>query len=221
MTLSRVATEPPSQSVWLSQRDEAVTSRFKGVVMATFVAGVTGVDFDLLDLGPLATGAPSGATGTSVELRTGGVVTQIFGTGFQFAPSGPPTAGTISRIVVATDAGLAYDISGLAVSAATFRGWVAAGDNASVKAGLFAGTDSLTGSGLDDRLRGFAGADTLSTGSGADFADGGDGDDQVFAGAGNDTVVDPGGANYLRGEEGDDSVVGGRQLRRHQRQHGQ
>ena len=177
--------------------------------MAIFVAGAIGVDFDLLDLGPLAGAPVSGATGTSAELRIGGVTTQIFGTGFQFAGAGPPTAGTINRLVVATDAGLAYDISGLALSAVSFRGWVLAGDNASVKAGLFAGADSLIGSGFDDRLRGFAGADTLSLGAGADFGDGGDGDDQVFAGVGNDTVVDPGGANYLRGDEGDDSIVGG------------
>ena len=47
--------------------------------MATFVAGVTGVDFDLLDLGPLALATPAGATGTSLELRANGVITQIYG----------------------------------------------------------------------------------------------------------------------------------------------
>ena len=76
--------------------------------MATFVAGVTGVDFDLLDLGPLAAAGGAGSTATSIELRASGVVTQIFGTGFQFAASGPPTAGTINRIVVATPQHLEY-----------------------------------------------------------------------------------------------------------------
>ena len=177
--------------------------------MAIFVAGAIGVDFDLLDLGPLVAGTVTGMTGTSQEIIANGVITQIFGSGFQFIGGGPPSAGTINRFVVATDAGVVYDITGLALSAAAFRGWVGAGDSASAKIEIFAGSDSIMGSGLDDRLRGFAGSDTLNAGAGADFADGGDGDDQVFAGAGHDTVVDPGGANYLRGDAGDDFIVGG------------
>lgn len=177
--------------------------------MATFSAGVSGIDFDNLDLGPLAAGSTTGMTGTSQEIRANGVIVQFFGTGFQFAASGPPTSGTINRIVVATDVGLAYDISGLTLAAATFRGWVLAGDNAAAKAGIFGGADSLVGSAFDDLIRGFAGSDTLATGAGADFADGGDGDDQIFGGLGNDNIVDPGGANYLRGDEGDDVIVGG------------
>ena len=177
--------------------------------MATFVAGGIGVDFDLLDLGPLAAGAVTGTTTSSQEIIANGVTTQIFGTGFQFSGGGPPAAGTINRFVVATEAGLVYDISGLALSAVAFRGWVVAGDNASAKIAIFAGADQITGSGFDDRLRGFAGSDTITTGAGADFVDGGDGDDQVFAGSGADTIVDPGGANYLRGDEGDDTIVGG------------
>ena len=177
--------------------------------MATFAAGALGIDFDSLDLGPLATGTINGMTATSQEVRTNGIITQFFGTGFQFASSGPPISGTINRIVVATEAGLAYDIIGLTLSAATFRGWVVAGDSAAAKAGIFGEADSFVGSSLDDLIRGFAGSDTLNSGAGADFADGGDGDDQVFAGAGNDTIVDPGGANYLRGDEGDDFIAGG------------
>ncbi len=177
--------------------------------MPTFVAGAVGVDFDLLDLGPLASGTVTGSTATSQEIRANGVVTQIFGSGFQYAGGGPPSAGVINRFVVGSDAGLIYDIAGLTLSAAAFRGWVVAGDNASAKTGIFAGADSMVGSALDDRLRSFAGNDTVTSGAGADFVDAGDGDDQVFAGAGNDTVVDPGGSNYLRGDEGDDTIVGG------------
>lgn len=178
--------------------------------MATFTAGATGVDFDILDLGPLATAAPSGATTTSVTLMVSGVSTSLSGDGFQPAASGPPAAGVISRIVVsATGVGTVYEIAGLAQSAAIFRGWVLAGDNASTKTGLFAGDDSFTGSAFDDRLRAYAGADTMNGGAGADVLDGGDGDDDVFGGIGNDTVVDPGGSNYLRGDEGDDYLLGG------------
>jgi serralysin len=178
--------------------------------MGTFTAGGVGIDFDILDLGPLATALTSGATPTSLGLDTGGGgVTQLFGAGFVFQASGPPTAGTIERIIVGTAIGQIYDIAAISVAAADFRGWVLAGDNASAKAGIFAGADVFTGSAFDDRLRAYAGADTMAGGGGADLLDGGDGDDDVFGGVGNDTVVDPGGDNYLRGDEGDDYIVGG------------
>ncbi|MBL8770982.1 MAG: calcium-binding protein [Phenylobacterium sp.] len=177
--------------------------------MATFTAGVVGIDVDILDLGPLALAPGAGATPTSLGLSIGGITTQIFGSGFTFASSGPPATGTINRIIVSADAGTFYDITGLQQSAAMFRNWVLAGDNASAKAGLFAADDTFIGSGFDDRLRAFAGADTMTGGGGADFLDGGEGDDDVFGGVGSDTIVDPGGGNYLRGDEGDDLVIGG------------
>jgi Ca2+-binding RTX toxin-like protein len=177
--------------------------------MGAFTVGVVGVDFDILDLAPLAAAPISGATPTSLALVAGGVTTQIFGSGFAFGAAGPPTAGTIERIIAGGDAGTIYDISGIAVSAAVFRDWVLAGDSVSARIGIFAGSDVITGSAFDDRLRGYAGADTVAGGAGSDFLDGGDGDDLVLAGIGADTIVDPGGANYLRGEDGDDYVVGG------------
>ncbi len=177
--------------------------------MATFTASAIGVDFDLLDLGPLIAAAPFGTTPTSSGLSIGGVNTSIFGVDFTFSGGGPPVSGTINRIVVNADAGQVYDIDGLTLSAATFRGWVVAGDNGSAKAGIFAGSDLFTGSGFDDRLRAYAGNDTMTGGGGNDVLDGGDGDDSVAAGVGNDTIVDPSGTNYLRGEDGDDVCVGG------------
>ena len=180
--------------------------------MATFTAGVFGVDFDLLDLAPLINGQFSGATPTSIGILAGGVTTQMFGTGFQFTTSGLPSSGTIDRIIVATDQGLAYDIAGASVPAASFLSWVLAGNNGAARAGIFSGADVMQGSGFDDRLRGYAGDDTVTTGAGDDFVDGGDGDDDVFGGIGNDTIADPAGANYLRGDEGDDYLVGGLQF---------
>jgi len=177
--------------------------------MATFVASAVGVDFDLLDIGPLIGAPQNGATPTSLGLTANGTVTQFFGSGFQFAAAGPATAGTINRIIVGADVGTIYDITGLNLSAATFRGWVQVDDNTSAKAGIFGGDDQLTGSVFDDRLRGFAGADTINGGDGSDYLDGGDGNDQVFAGLGADTITDSGGSNYLRGEEGNDTVAGG------------
>ncbi len=159
--------------------------------MATFTAGALGVDFDLLDLAPLASASQSAPTATSVALVVSGVTTQIFGSDLTYGSSGPPSGGVIQRIVVSVDAGLAYDISGLSLPAATFRSWVSAGDNAAVKAGLFSGADQMTGSSLGDRLYAYAGSDTVSGGQGAD------------------TIVDQAGSNYLRGDEGDDQITGG------------
>lgn len=159
--------------------------------MATFTVGALGVDFQILDLGPLAGAAQSVATPTSVALNTSGVTMQIFGSGFQYAAAGPPTTGVIQRIIVSVDAGLAYDVDGLTLSAESFRGWVVAGDNAAATAGVFAGSDLLAGSAVADRLYSYAG------------------DDTVAAGAGNDTIVESAGTNYLRGDDGNDSIVGG------------
>jgi serralysin len=178
--------------------------------MATFTASAIGVDFDQLDLGPLIAASPFGTTPTSSGLSIGGVSTSLFGLDFTFSgDGGPPLSGTINRIVVIADVGQVYDIDGLSLSAATFRGWVIADDNAAAKAGIFAGSDLFNGSGFDDRLRAYGGNDTIAGGGGNDVLDGGDGDDSVAAGVGADTIVDPGGINYLRGEDGDDVCVGG------------
>ena len=177
--------------------------------MAIFTAGAIGVDFDILNLGPLATALVDSATPSSLGLVAGGVTTQLFGSGFIFTASGPPTSGTIGRVIAGADVGVIYDIAGLSLSAATFRGWVLTADNASAKSGIFAGADLFNGSAFDDRLRAYAGSDTINGGGGADFLDGGEGDDQIFGGVGGDTLVDPGGSNYLRGEDGDDYVLGG------------
>jgi Ca2+-binding RTX toxin-like protein len=179
------------------------------MAMATFTAGTVGVDFDGLDFGALATAGQFGATATSLGLTAAGVVTDLFGAGFQFAASGPPTDGVIAEIVVDPGVAQVYDISGLSLSAALFRSWVLADDNATAKATIFGGTDLITGSAFGDRLRAYGGDDTVNAGAGDDVIDGGDGNDQLFGEAGADTVVDPGGANYLRGGEGDDYVLGG------------
>ena len=53
--------------------------------MAVFTAGAVGVDFDILDLAPLAFAPVSGATSTSEGLLIGGVSTQLFGSAFSRA----------------------------------------------------------------------------------------------------------------------------------------
>jgi serralysin len=177
--------------------------------MANFAAQTVGIEFDRLDLSALAGATSSEATTTSLALVGIGQTTQIFGSGFVFADAGPPAEGVINRIVTGSALGLAYDIGGLSIPAADFRGWVLAGDNATAKAMIFSGSDAITGSGLNDQLRGYGGPDMLAGGGGDDVLDSGDGDDVAYGGVGNDTMVDPSGANYLRGEDGDDYVVGG------------
>lgn len=185
--------------------------------MATFTAGVFGIDFDLLDIGPLAGAQISSPSSVSITLTAGAVTTLFTGTGFQSGTAGPPTAGVIERILVG--GGAVYDITGLNLSAASFHGWVMAGDNAAAKAGIFAGADSIVGSNLDDRLRGFAGADTIGAGDGADTVDGGDGasylrgdagNDQITGGADFDDINGNMGADTAQGGFGDDWVVGGK-----------
>jgi len=175
--------------------------------MATFTAGVFGIDFDLLDIGPLAGAQISSPSSTSVTLTANAVTTLLTGTGFQSGAAGPPTAGVIERIVV--NGGAVYDITGLSLSAASFQGWVATGDNAAAKAGIFAGADSIVGSNLDDRLQGFAGADTIGAGDGADTVDGGDGASYLRGDAGNDQITGGGDFDDINGNMGNDTARGG------------
>jgi serralysin len=177
--------------------------------MAAFTAGAIGVDFDILDLGPLATAPVTGGTPTSIGLTSGGVVTQLYGSGFVFTSTGPPTAGVISRIIVGADIGMIYDVAGVSIPAEVFRGWVTMGGGIAATQEIFAGADTFSGSSFADRLRAYAGADTMNGGAGDDVLDGGDGDDDVFGGLGADTIVDPGGDNYLRGDDGNDYILGG------------
>ena len=158
--------------------------------MASFTAAA-GVDLDLLDLGPLAASAPSGAGPDSAAFVVGGLSIQLSGSGFQFAASGLPTAGVITGIAVSIGGAPAYQISGLSLPAASFRAWVVAGDNAATKAGIFGDSDMIAGSGVADRLGGYAGADTINAGSGDDF------------------LSEVSGSNYLRGDAGNDSIQGG------------
>jgi Ca2+-binding RTX toxin-like protein len=62
---------------------------------------------------------------------------------------------------------------------------------------------------IEARVNGFAGDDTINTGSGNDQIVGGNGADVIPAGAGNDTVRAGRGADQIFGEDGDDILWGG------------
>ncbi len=55
----------------------------------------------------------------------------------------------------------------------------------------------MTGGPLDDLLRSYGGADTLSGGAGADTLDGGSGDDVINGGAGHDVITTGAGADIV------------------------
>ena len=180
-----------------------------GASMSTFTAGQFGNDFDQLDIGSLVLGQVSNASSAGFTVTLGGQIDTFSGTGLQFGANGFPNAGAINAVEETYFGQRVFTLSGFSVPTATFLGWAASGDNASAKLTILGGGDLITGSDLNDRLRGYGGPDTVNAGGGADFIDGGDGDDQVFGGTGADVITDPGGTNYLRGDEGDDVILGG------------
>lgn len=74
---------------------------------------------------------------------------------------------------------------------------------------LFAGNDSMVGSGWRDHLLGLAGNDTLVGGGGADSLNGGGGRDHLLGGAGADLVLGGDGNDQLQGDYGRDTLTGG------------
>ncbi len=72
-----------------------------------------------------------------------------------------------------------------------------------------AGADSLTGVGVEDRIRGGAGSDYVLGRGGDDVIDGEDGADTLAGGAGTDTIIGGAGADILDGDDGADSLSGG------------
>ena len=162
-----------------------------GAGMSTFTAGVFGNDFDQLDIGSLVFGQVSNASSTGFTIGLNGQNDTFTGSGFSFGANGFPNAGMINSIEETYFGTRVYTLSGLQVSTTTFFGWAAADDNATAKLTIMGGGDIVSGSETSDRLRGYAGADTIN------------------AGGGDDVIVDPSGTNYLRGEEGDDHILGG------------
>jgi Ca2+-binding RTX toxin-like protein len=70
------------------------------------------------------------------------------------------------------------------------------------------GNDSLTGSGLSDRILGGTGNDTIRGGDGNEMIFGDEGDDLLEGGAGNDRIYGGDGNDLLRGDDGNDRVSG-------------
>lgn len=126
-----------------------------------------------------------------------------------------PTSGTVTSFVHVTtfygegDA-LTITMSGLSLSVPTLFGWIFAGNTTALQTAMFAGNDTIDGSGGNDILYGYGGSDTINAG---------DGDDEVrgdttpvypsLGVAGNDTINGGAGNDHLFGEGGDDALDGG------------
>jgi Ca2+-binding RTX toxin-like protein len=186
-------------------------------MMATFTAGVFGIDLDQLDIGSLVLGQISGASTTTFTVAIGSEVTNFAGSGFAFGANGFPTTGVINVVEETYLGDRVYAATGLSISAATFTGWVTTGDNETAKLTMMSGPDLLVGSNFADRLRADAGDDTINGGGGVNYIRGDEGNDLLTGGGdfddingnmGNDTVSTGAGDDYAVGGKDNDMLFG-------------
>jgi len=169
------------------------------MAIATVAVGFpVGTNMDLFDVGLLATGTISGQTGTGYQVQVGGGDERLIfsGTGFTYTGAAI-TGGTVTGLEDQYMATPNFTITGFAIAASSFVTWAGAQDSAAAKAAIFAGADTVTGGPLDDLLRAYGGADTLSGGTGSDTLDGGAGDDVINGGAGHDVITTGGGIDTV------------------------
>ncbi len=130
-----------------------------------------------------------------------------------------PVSGTLLSYqqTIGTQSQFAIDM--MAVPATSVFHAVSFQDRDLATALVFAGFDTLIGSGDADRLFGYAGGDTLSGldgddrlggGLGVDFIAGGDGADRLAGGRDADTIRGDDGADLLRGDGDADQLTGGK-----------
>lgn len=177
--------------------------------MPILIAGNTGIDSNNPELGALLEGDDTGqASATYAALRTGLWLDEFYGA-FQYNVFGELAGGVITGWKQTYNGQLVFEVSGASVPVSSFLTWVVNDDNITAVSTIFAGADTMTGSGFADNLWGWAGDDSLSGGGDNDTLHGGAGLDTISGGLGNDIIRDTGGQNYLRGNEGDDSLSGG------------
>jgi len=111
---------------------------------------------------------------------------EFAGVGFSYS-GGALTGGTINSITSHIGGAVDFQISGMSMSVASFNAYAAAGNTEGFLTAVFAGADSITGSNLNDNLKGYAGNDTMNGLDGDDVLDGGAGADAMTGGKGNDT----------------------------------
>jgi Ca2+-binding RTX toxin-like protein len=130
-----------------------------------------------------------GDDGTFTATAASGHVFTFTGLDFTYDASGVLT-GTVTAMDEKDEADHSvFSASGLDIDVASLdfpSGFIHAEDIAGV---VFAGNDSVVGTGGDDRLEGRAGNDTLTGGAGNDVFDGGPGTDRMSGGSGDDLFV--------------------------------
>jgi serralysin len=200
----------------------------EGWIMTKIIAGegAGGFNFDNLDFRAYLYGTRAQSTPTVIE-NVGNSVTDTFTGQFQYDSQNQLVGGTLTGFREATNTGtLNFDITGFSASVADFLNWVNFGNNDQGRAVIMNGADSLSGSTLNDRMRGYAGEDVLdgrdgddylrgdegtdklTGGDGFDDLNGNMGDDTVSGGLGNDWSVGGKDQDFLNGDQGDDIVYG-------------
>jgi hypothetical protein len=115
------------------------------------------------------------------------------------------------------DTPLLYEFSGASVNGQVAFAFISASTPYALIEDIFKNADQLTGSGENDILaaftgadivRGLAGSDSLSGGDGADFLNGNEGFDTVQGGNGDDTLRGGKNGDVLRGGAGNDQLFG-------------
>ena len=104
--------------------------------------------------------------------------TLLKGAGLTFDASDLPTGGTISTFELVAAGQTTFKIESIPnVKVTDLSDFVTSGDTKGLLGLVLAGNDTITGTGLDDKLSGFAGNDTFLGGGGKDVMDGGSGVD--------------------------------------------
>lgn len=155
--------------------------------MARMVVGSSGFDMENWDLSDLANGTMTLDSATEVDVTGAGghILYKILGTGFTtFDAYGFPTSGTASGFSQINVGGRApMQITGMALSAATFTSALTSADYSGLIGTIFSGGDTFVGQKHDDVFTGLGGNDAFNlTRGGNDTALGGDGDDSVSFG---------------------------------------
>ena len=164
-------------------------------------------NFDLADLADPAT--PATETPTLFVREDNGLIDHedFIGKGFSYK-AGLPAGGTINEIT-STDSNGVWDLSTFSMSVASFNTFLTKGDDQAFLSTVFAGNDSIGGSGFADNLLAYKGNDSVEGGAGNDTVDGGDGNDSLLGGANGDSLTGGVGSDTLDGGTGDDTMNGG------------
>lgn len=165
--------------------------------------GVNTADLDIRLLGDYDFATTST---TSARFFDNGSNYALFtGTGFKYLKSGPfiqdITAGTVTKFDLVISGVKVFAFSDANLSAAKLFDFYIAGNPAGARNYVFAGNDTITGTGF---------ADVISSGGGNDVVSGGSGNDTLYGNTGNDTLNGDAGNDVLRGDSGIDKLYGGK-----------